>query len=136
MYNVFYDNIILIPFLSFIIATILKLMILKVWIRKWSIEHFFWSGWMPSAHSCIAVSLSTAMLIKYWFNSEYFAITTTFTSIVIYDAVNVRFQAWLHATELNKRLWEEKFKESLWHYPIEALAWSILWIIIAVILSF
>jgi acid phosphatase family membrane protein YuiD len=59
-----------------------------------------------------------------------------FTVIIIYDAINVRFEAWLHASAINQSIWEKKFKESLWHLPSEAFAGSLIWIIVAVILSF
>jgi acid phosphatase family membrane protein YuiD len=59
-----------------------------------------------------------------------------FTGIIIYDALNVRFEAGLHASTINDFLWEKRFKESLWHLPSEAFVWSILGIIVAVILSF
>jgi acid phosphatase family membrane protein YuiD len=47
--------------------------------------------------------------------------------------VEIRNEAGLHASAINKLLWE-KFKEHLWHLPSEAFAWSILWIFTAVIL--
>jgi acid phosphatase family membrane protein YuiD len=59
-----------------------------------------------------------------------------FTVIIIYDAINVRFEAWQHAIAINKSLWEKKFKESLWHLPSEAFAWSLLWIIVALLLYY
>jgi acid phosphatase family membrane protein YuiD len=48
---------------------------------------------MPSAHSSVVVSLATAMAIKYGVSSDYFAIAMAFTVIIIYDAINVRFEA-------------------------------------------
>jgi acid phosphatase family membrane protein YuiD len=59
-----------------------------------------------------------------------------FTIIIIYDAINVRFEAGLHASALNKYIWEAKFREKLWHLPSEAFAWAILWILVAVILYY
>jgi acid phosphatase family membrane protein YuiD len=57
-----------------------------------------------------------------------------FTGLIIYDAINVRFEAGLHASAINQALWEKKFKESLGHLPSEAFAWSMVGIIVAVIL--
>jgi hypothetical protein len=73
------------------------------------------------------------MAIKYWISSDLFAIALSFTVIILYDAINVRFEAGLHASAINKLLWE-KFKEHLWHLPSEAFAGSILWIATAVFL--
>lgn len=135
-YNIFYSNIITIPFISYLLSTILKWVFLKISTDKWNLVNFFSSWWMPSAHSSVVVSLSTALAIKYGVSSDYFAIAMSFTAIIIYDAINVRFEAGLHATAINQSLWQKKFKESLWHRPSEAFAGSILWIIVAVILNF
>jgi acid phosphatase family membrane protein YuiD len=59
-----------------------------------------------------------------------------FTVIILYDAINVRFEAWLHARAINKYIWEKKFRESLWHLPSEAFAGSIIGIIAAVTLYY
>jgi acid phosphatase family membrane protein YuiD len=48
---------------------------------------------MPSAHSSVVVSLSTAMAIKHGIYSDFFAMAMAFTVIIIYDAINVRFEA-------------------------------------------
>lgn len=134
--NIFYSNIILIPFISFALSVFLKWFILKITTWEWNNTRAFWSWWMPSAHSSVVVSLATAMAIKHWVSSDYFAIAMAFTVIIIYDAINVRFEAWLHASAINESIWEKRFKESLWHLPSEAFAGSLIWIIVAIILSF
>jgi acid phosphatase family membrane protein YuiD len=48
---------------------------------------------MPSAHTAVAVSLTTAIAIKHGIWSDLFAISMAFTIIIIYDAINVRFEA-------------------------------------------
>jgi len=88
---------------------------------------------MPSVHSAVVTSLTTAVALKTWIHSDLFAICLGFTVIIIYDAINIRYEAGLHAIAINKLLWE-KFKEKLWHLPSEAFAGSVLGIIIATIL--
>lgn len=134
--NIFYDTILSIPIVTFFVAVILKWVILKIISGKFSLDKALGSGWMPSVHSAIVVSLATAIALKYGISSDYFALAMTFTVIIIYDAINIRFEAWLHATAINERLWEKKFKESLWHLPSEAFAGSILWIIVSLVLFF
>jgi len=90
---------------------------------------------MPSVHSSVVVSLAAAFAIKYWVQSDLFAIVMAFTVIIIYDAINVRFEAGLHAEAINKAMWEKRFKESLGHLPSEAFAGSILGILVAIVLS-
>jgi hypothetical protein len=59
---------------------------------------------MPSVHSAVAVSLTTAMAIKHGIHDDIFAISLAFTMIIIYDAINIRFEAGQHAKELNRNL--------------------------------
>jgi acid phosphatase family membrane protein YuiD len=80
-------------------------------------------------------SVTTAIGIKYWIFNELFAACLVFSMIIIYDAINVRFEAWLHAKVLNELTGKQyNFNESIWHLPKEALVWSIIWIISAFIL--
>ncbi len=132
--NLFYTYILLVPAVTFTITVFLKWIYIKVKTWKIDFNRAFWTWWMPSVHSAIVVSLATAVALKYWIYDDKFAITLTFTMIIIYDAINIRFEAGQHAKELNKHLWEQRYKESLWHLPSEAFAWSILWILIAYLL--
>ncbi len=132
----FYSHLILVPAIAFLISVFIKgvLSIINKW--KLDLSLALWSWWMPSAHTAVAVSLTTAIVIKYWIWSDLFAIAMSFTIIIIYDAINVRFEAGLHASALNKYIWETKFREKLWHLPSEAFAWAILWILVAIILYY
>jgi len=134
--NFFYENLLIIPFITFFITVILKGTLIKMKTGKVEISQSFGSGGMPSVHSSVVVSLATAIALKHWIASDYFALAITMTVIIIYDAINVRYEAWLHASAINKLLWKIKFKESLWHLPSEAFAWSMLWIIISSILYY
>jgi len=134
VYNTFYETLILVPAVTFVMAVIIKGVLVKLNSGKWDLERAIWSGWMPSVHSSVVVSLATAFALKYGIHDDLFAIVMWFTVIIIYDAINVRYEAGLHAKMINERLWEKRLKESLWHLPSEAFAGSLLWIIVAVIL--
>jgi acid phosphatase family membrane protein YuiD len=134
--NFFYEHLYLIPAITFFIAVLFKLIYIKFCSWRFNIERAIWSWWMPSVHSAVITSLAAAVTLKYWLNSDLFAISITLAFIVIYDAVNVRYEAGRHARYLNKMMWKDKFKESLGHLPSEAFAWSILWIIIPMVLYF
>lgn len=130
-FNVYYQNLILVPAVAFVVTVFLKWLTIKVRTWKIDITWALWSGWMPSVHSSVVVALATSVAIKYWAGSDLFAISMAFTVIIIYDAINVRFEAWQHAIAINEFIWEKKFKESLWHLPSEAFAWSLMWIFVA-----
>ena len=131
--KLFYDNLILVPTFSLILSIILKWFLMKNKLWPFNFKKAFSSWWMPSVHSSVVTSLTTAVWLKHSIYSDYFAICLAFTFIIIYDAINIRYEAWLHAIAINKLLWE-KFKESLWHLPSEAFAWSLLWISVAIFL--
>lgn len=130
----FSENIILIPVLAWIFSVIIKWIYLKS-INKFTINSALGSGGMPSVHSALVTSLTTAIWIKFWINDWLFVACLVFSMIIIYDAINVRFEAWLHAKVLNELTSKKyNFSESIGHLPKEALAWSIIWIIVAFIL--
>lgn len=135
-HNIFYQNLLLIPAITFLVTVVMKWIAVKMQTGKIDLIRAFGSGWMPSVHSSVVVSLTTAMAIKHGVESDFFALAMAFTVIIIYDAINVRFEAGLHAVAINQHLWEKRFKESLWHLPSEAFAGSVLGIIIALILFY
>jgi len=137
MLNYIYDSyLLLIPSTAFILSVVLKwfFSVINTWKLNLSVALGSW--WMPSAHTAVSVSLTTAIVIKYWIYSDWFAIALSFTVIIIYDAINIRYEAWLHAKALNKYIWEKRFRETLWHLPSEAFAWSLLGIFTAIFYSF
>ncbi len=136
MYNTFYETLILVPAVTFVFSVVIKGLLIKVASGKWNLERSLGSWWMPSVHSSVVVSLATAFALKYGIHHDLFAIVMWFTGIIIYDAINVRYEAGLHAKLINERLGEKRLKESLWHLPSEAFAGSLLGIIVAVILFY
>lgn len=134
--NFFYDNLILIPGIVFILTVLIKGLFIKIKTGKIDIYWAFWSWGMPSVHSSVVVSITTAIFLKYWCSSDLFAISMAFTVIILYDAMNVRYEAGRHAKAINKILWKKKYRESLWHLPSEALVWSLFWIAVASLLYF
>jgi acid phosphatase family membrane protein YuiD len=140
-YNTFYETLILVPAVAFVLSVIIKGLVIKAGSWKWNLERSLWSWGMPSVHSSVVVSLATAFALKYWIHSDMFAIVMWFTVIIIYDAINVRYESWLHAKHINESLastlvGDKKLKESLWHLPSEAFAGSLLGIIVAVVLFY
>ncbi len=134
-YNFFYNNLIVIPAIAFLFSVIIKWTISMIKTKKFELKKALSSWGMPSVHSAVVTALTMAVALKYWVWSDLFAICLWFTVIIIYDAINIRYEAWLHAVAINKLLWE-KFKESLGHLPSEAFAWSMVWIITSLFLFY
>ncbi|MDP2091149.1 MAG: divergent PAP2 family protein [Candidatus Gracilibacteria bacterium] len=135
-FNSYYQNLILVPAVAFVVTVFLKGISIKIKTGKVDISASLGSGGMPSVHSSVVVALATAVAIKYGPGHDLFAISMAFTVIIIYDAINVRFEAGQHAMAINEFIGEKRFKESLGHLPSEAFAGSILGIIVAVILYY
>lgn len=134
-FNVFYSHLISIPSIAFLLAVIIKWLSSMYTSGKWNLKKALSSGGMPSVHSAVVTALTTWVALKYGVSSDLFAISLWFTVIIIYDAINIRYEAWLHAGAINKLI-GEKFKESLGHLPSEAFAGSFLWILTALFLFY
>ena len=142
--------------ISWLAAQILKTIHYAVKYRTLEPERITGAGGMPSSHSALVVSVAIYTLRSQGFSSPAFALSMILAGVVIYDAMSVRYNAGLHAKELNRlrkvidemddeisqlsgeedepasELTERRdFKEFLGHTPLEVLAGSLLGIIIA-----
>ncbi len=133
--NVFREYILLVPLAAFVVSVVSKAVYLAS-IRKLTLRGALGTGGMPSVHSALVTSITAAIGIKYGPFDDTFAISVVFAAIIIYDALNVRFQAGLHAKAIN-RMADTEFNESIGHLPREALVGSVLGIATAfALLSF
>ena len=126
-------------FAAIVFAQVVKVPIEFVATRKVHWGLVFSTGGMPSSHSAAVTSLTTAIGLTEGFGAPYFAISTIFAVIVMFDATGVRRHAGEQAIVLNKlvedfnhfiteaKMWpdqaekekQEKLKELLGHQPIE-----------------
>lgn len=111
--------------------------------KRFNFGWFTGAGGMPSSHSAGVSALATAVGVTYGFDSALFAITVTFTLIVLFDAQGVRHASGRQAEILNKMLediyWkkkldEDKLKELIGHTPVEVFAGALLGIIVSLLL--
>jgi acid phosphatase family membrane protein YuiD len=130
-----YQYTLIVPFAALIFAVIIKWIVHAI-NGKFSVSNMLGSWGMPSAHSTFVVALSTAMWLKHDVWSDEFTMCLVFSIIIIYDAMNVRFQAGLHARVLNDLTPHDGqfLNESIGHTPIEAFVWWVVGFITAVIL--
>lgn len=111
--------------------------------KRFNFRWFVGTGGMPSSHAASVAALSTSVGITHGFDSALFAISLTFTLIVMFDAQTVRFSAGKQAKVLNRMLddiyWkhkldEEKIKEFLGHTPVQVFVGAFLGIVVALLL--
>ena len=144
--------------ISWIMAQILKTIHYSIKFKSFNPERITGAGGMPSSHSAMVVSVAIYTLRSEGLSSPAFAFAMILAGVVIYDAMSVRYNAGLHAKELNRlrKVIDEiddeisqlsgdddaqmdeitnrkDFKEFLGHTPIEVLAGSLLGILIAMV---
>jgi len=106
--------------------------IIHAYITKTNLDvrKLFTSGGMPSSHSAMVTSLSTAVGLKEGWTSTMFSISVVFALIVIYDAAGVRRAVGRQAALLNQMIEDavekgefatDKMSELLGHTPFEVL---------------
>ncbi|PSC75842.1 hypothetical protein C2E20_1662 [Micractinium conductrix] len=97
---------------------------------------------MPSSHSSLCSSVSTAVAMQQGLGSPLFAICVCFSVIVMYDAMGIRRHAGLQAEVLNvvaaellegHPKAERKLKEVLGHTPRQVYAGLLLGILVGLL---
>lgn len=130
-------------FTAWLIAQTIKVALGVIREKRFNFKWFGETGGMPSSHAASVASLSTSVGITYGFDSALFAITLTFTMIVMFDAQTVRFSTGKQATILNKMLddiyWKHKLedtrlKEFLGHTPIQVFVGAFLGIVVSLLM--
>jgi uncharacterized protein len=122
------------------IAQILKFFWGYVRNRRWDWVLLLRAGGMPSSHSALVAGVAHSLGLTQGFGSPAFALAFVLAVVVIYDATGIRRQAGKHAHIINKMITElaaghplkqEQLREVLGHTPMEALAGTILGILVA-----
>lgn len=113
----------------------------------WFRSDLFRTGGMPSSHAAGACSLASYIGFKKGFSSDLFGLATVLSLIVMFDAMGIRRQAGLIATEVNEledtvakltqehphythRRRETELEERLGHRPAEVAGGAVLGIVV------
>ena len=97
----YYNRILLITFIAWILAQTAKVIIYWIVNRKFVLERFFGDGGMPSSHSAVVASLATATGLECGWNSPLFAVAAILAIIVMHDATGVRQETGKQAKVIN-----------------------------------
>jgi acid phosphatase family membrane protein YuiD len=102
------------------------------------------TGGMPSAHSALVTSLTTAIGREIGVNSPIFAVSAVFAAVVMYDAAGLRQAVSVQARILNRMLdelftqhqfSERRLRELIGHTPLEVSAGFALGLIVGVVFT-
>ena len=126
--------------IAWTIAQVVKVPLEFMRTRRWNWALLFRAGGMPSSHSALVACVAHGVGLHIGFDSAVFAVAAALSVVVIYDATGIRRQAGKHAALINAMiqdlaaghpLKEEQLREVLGHTPLEALAGTILGLVIA-----
>lgn len=136
--------------LGWILAQVIKTLLVFIVTKKFKPERLFGAGGMPSAHSATVSALAIAVSRASGLGSSEFAFAVVLAAVVIYDAMGVRRAAGEQAKVINKIVRVNnnddnednniddvnELKEMLGHTPLEVTAGVLLGIIIAMVVPY
>ena len=102
LYEIITNKVLIIPLCSWVIAQLLKVVIILIRKKQLDLRYLVGSGGMPSAHSALVTSLATSVALLEGLGSVAFGIATIFALIVIYDAAGVRRSVGQQSAVLNR----------------------------------
>ena len=133
--NSFIQNGVLVSVIfSWAVAQALKFLITWRIEKKVDYGRFFGMGGMPSSHTAFVFSLALGVGFTEGFDSTLFALAFTLMSVVVYDAMGVRYETGKQGKVINqilielfegKPLTDQKLKELVGHSPLEVLGGAI-----------
>jgi acid phosphatase family membrane protein YuiD len=126
------------------LAQVLKMPVHYAQTRVWDWSLLLRAGGMPSSHSALVTATAHGIGLSIGFDTPLFALAVAVAMIVIYDATGIRRESGKQAAIINAIVQDileghplrsqEKLREVLGHSPMEALAGSILGVVVAQIL--
>jgi acid phosphatase family membrane protein YuiD len=127
----------------------LKFLIFSGKNKKLMWHALFTTGGMPSSHTATVVAMTISLgLLTYWNDGTIgyeFSVALALTTVIMYDAIGVRYEAGKHAKILNQILNEQSkendvtptkpLKELLGHKPLEVLGGLVYGTVVATLTS-
>ena len=138
------NRVLWVSILAWFAAQFMKILLTALIEKRWDFSRlFFGLGGMPSSHSAVVCSLSTAVGIARGFYGVEFAVCVMLAFIVMTDAAGVRRSAGKQAALLNKIVQDmveagewpttEKLKEMLGHTPFQVIIGGLLGVLVALL---
>ena len=120
---------------SMFISQLIKLIYFYFVDKKLNLARLQTAGGLPSSHSAMVISLTTALAIQYGLASPYFYISACFALIVIHDATGIRHSVGLHAKQLNDIAQSKINNEDVGHTKFEVVIGCLVGMTCALILG-
>lgn len=138
MYEFITSQIALTCITVFLVDHLIKYVVDKFIQDRRTSEKFFDSGGFPSGHTALVTTLFFSIGFETDWNPVLCSMAAVFASIVVFDALNLRYNAGLHAQALNIinqtiKVLQKPLTESLGHTYVEVLGGFILGTMVAVV---
>jgi hypothetical protein len=139
--DILQNRVLIVSLAACLLAYGLKLVVEFIRHGKINVRVLVETGGMPSSHSALVTALACGIGQTMGWASPFFAVTTVFAVIVMYDAAGVRQAAGKQARILNQiidelfrekpEFHEEKLIELLGHTPVQVIVGSALGLAVA-----
>jgi uncharacterized protein len=140
---IFQNRVLEVMLSAWLLAQLIKIPLDFLYTRRWNWALLLSVGGMPSSHSALVTSATTAIGLYHGFDNPLFALGIAVTMVVTYDAAGVRRQAGIHAQRINV-LFEEllrghqvdqkELREVLGHTPLEVTGGVLFGIVVAIVM--
>ena len=140
---IFQNRVLEVMLTAWLLAQVIKIPLDFLYTRRWNWALLLSVGGMPSSHSALVTSATTAIGLYHGFDSPIFALGIAVTMVVTYDAAGVRRQTGIHAQRINM-LFEEvlrghlvdqnELREVLGHTPLEVTGGVLFGIVVAILM--
>jgi len=143
-YELLSNKVLITALLGWLVAQVLKVIIVRITEKRFDFRRIIGSGGMPSSHSSFVTSLSTAVAFDCGLASPLFAVCFVLSFVVMYDASGVRRETGRQAEILNDiienfgkdapEMFGKRLKELIGHSPVEVTVGAILGVIIGLLM--
>ena len=144
VYSLLGNKVLITALLGWLVAQVLKVIIVRIKEKRFDFKRIVGSGGMPSSHSSFVASLCTAVAFEEGLGSPLFAACFVLAFIVMYDASGVRREAGRQAEILNEiidnigkddpDMFGKRLKELIGHTPFQVTVGAILGVVIGILM--
>ncbi len=144
VYEFFGNKVLITALLGWLVAQVLKVIIVRITEKRFDLRRIVGSGGMPSSHSSFVTALSTAVAFEAGLGSPMFAVCFVLSFVVMYDASGVRRETGRQAEILNDIIenfgkdhpdkFSKRLKELIGHSPLEVAVGALLGVVLGLLM--
>ena len=113
LYEIITNEVLILPACAWLIAQLLKVVVVLVQKKQFDLRYLVRSGGMPSSHSALVSALATSVALIEGVDSAAFAISAIVALVVMYDSAGVRQSVGKQSVVLNRIIQEVRVRRPL-----------------------